>query len=90
MFRAFIDIIAHAKLELPALELIILVGLLALCLVLRFTRLGLIAAFALTYRWGWQFMREQGGTDNFMIYLIFGVIVGTLALISLFSRAPRE
>lgn len=89
MFREFLIAASHATIELPAIELIVLIGLLATCLVFRFTRVGLLAAYALTYRWGWKYMQSQNA-DTFMTYVALGIVVGALAVISMLKSAGRD
>lgn len=89
MLRDFFNIVAHATIELPAMELIALIGILAVCLVFRFTRVGLLVAYALCYRWGWQFMQTQN-SNTFMTYLVAGIIVGALAVISMLNQAGKD
>ena len=71
-----------AVLELPALEVTALIILLTCCLVFRFTRTGLIAAYIFAYRWGWVFFSEQPH-EMLMGYLIFGCVVGILTVIGM-------
>jgi len=75
-----------AQLELPALEVTILVILLTCCLLFRFTKTGLIVAYIFVYRWGWIFFVEQP-QEVLVGYLIFGCFVGILTVIGML-RTP--
>ena len=80
-------IIRHATLELPAIEVTGLIIILTICLVLRFTRTGLVTAYLFVYRWGWIFF--MGQTQDMLIgYFIFGCLVGILTVIGMLLSPP--
>lgn len=82
-------LLKNAVITLPAVEITLLLGLLALCLVLRFSRVGLIIAYLFTYRWAWQLLAGQD--ESFLLaYLTFGVIVGILTVIGMMRTSSEN
>ena len=81
-----ITIVKTASITLPAIEVTVLLGILAFCLVLRLTRIGLVIAFLFLYRWGWILFVEKD--EKFLAtYLIFGTLVGIITTAGIiFSR----
>jgi len=86
VFQEIFHTVKGAVLELPALEVTSLIILLTCCLLFRFTRTGLVAAYIFVYRWGWIFFMEQS-QEVLVGYLIFGCIVGILTVIGML-RTP--
>ena len=68
--------------SLPALELGILITVMALCLVLKLSRTGLMASYILVYRWGWSFCVSHE-PQYLMGYLVFGCLVGVLTVVGM-------
>ncbi len=66
----------------PAPEIMLLLIVTVICLVARWTRVGLLIAFIYAYRWGWLFMHQEFSRHQGMllIYYITGIvaIVGTI------------
>jgi hypothetical protein len=82
------NIIQHATLPLPALEVTMLLVILTACLLFRFSRMGLFTAYIFTYRWGWTIFAETKDTEYLTGYLVLGVAAGILAVIGmLYSRS---
>ena len=82
MFAETFAILQKASLTLPAMEVITLLAALTVCLVLRFTRVGLIVAYLFVYRWGWACF--VGMSDGYlMAYLVFGTVAGILTVIGM-------
>jgi hypothetical protein len=74
--------ISHAArggmLQLPAVEVVLLLIVLAICLLVRFTRTGLVVAYLFVYRWCWLFYHEtlfRKDGRAMAAFLAFGVIV---------------
>ncbi|MFC1496849.1 hypothetical protein ACFLS1_00060 [Verrucomicrobiota bacterium] len=89
MTKDFFKILLQANLTLPALEISILLMILALCLVCRYNRVGLIAAYLFAYKWGWTLFIGQN--QSFLLaYLLFGCIVGILTAIGLLRSSSAE
>jgi hypothetical protein len=81
MWTEFWDTVQHAKLDMAALELCVLLLVQAICLVFRLPRIGLMASYLFAYRWGWAFMAGQ--SERYLImYLVFGSVVCILSVIS--------
>lgn len=78
-----------ATITIPVIELVVLLLALALCLLLRFSRTGLIVAFLFAYRWGWRFclhasiIDQQMRTPCLSGYIVFGILVLTLSIIAM-------
>ena len=72
--------------SLPAAEVMLLLGLLTFCLFFSHSRIGLLLAFACTYRWGWTFFHATFQTEYrglLMAYTAFGALVLILAIIDI-------
>lgn len=88
MINELLTLLRDATMTLPALELSLLLISLTFCLVLGFSRTGLIIAYLFTYRWGWIFF--MGKKQEFLVaYVVFGIIAGALAVVGLL-RSPSE
>lgn len=76
-------VLTGTTIALPAIQVVILISALSLCLVFRTARLGLIVAYLFAYRWGFLFF-----THNFpkflLVYLLLGGIVALLTVINMF------
>ena len=85
--------LSHAMISIPAMEIIVLLILLTICLLFRITRTGLVMAYIFTYRWGLlfgeQFFAGDARLYNIFItsYIVFGILVLTLALIAMMMAA---
>lgn len=79
----------EARIPLPALEVAALVGLLAICLVFRLPRVGIVSAYIFVYRWGWLFFTEQTDTQ-LAAYLVFGSIIAILTVVNMFRSNPEH
>lgn len=76
-----------AAVTLSVGELVALLITLALCLLLRLNRTGLVISFAFAYRWGWMFFRSDfGGQYGTYLtgYCIFGALVFILIILNSF------
>jgi len=84
MFNTFLDIVQNASIELPAVEVTVLLVLMAICLVTKHTRVGLVITYLFAYRWGWSVF--AGHSIPFLTcYLFFGTITGILTAIALMT-----
>jgi len=81
--------IQDASITVPLIELIILFVFLTVCLLLRFSRTGLIVAYLSIYHWGWFFCLHNNYLDHkirtmFLTgYIVFGILVLTLAIVAM-------
>lgn len=86
-FQHLLPAFEKAVVGLPAAEVMILVVVLALCLVFRGNRIGLMVAFVCAYRWGWQFLHASYGEPQYQhyvsVYKWFGIVVAVLTTIEL-------
>jgi hypothetical protein len=86
--KEFFDLLQSATITLPVIEVAFLMIALSFCLVFGHTRFGLIAAYVIVYRWGWQFLTGSG-EDFILWYFILGSLVGVLTIIGLMAP-PHE
>lgn len=85
MFETLSQIISGASIELPAVEVTVLLVVIAVCLVSRHTNVGLIATYIFAYRWGWKLF--AGHSIHVMtVYLFFGTITGILTVIGMMTN----
>ncbi len=76
----FFALLQKSTIELPLAEVALLVLCLSVFLVMKMTRIGLIAAYLFTYRWGLLFLTRQAN-DFLVFYLLFGFGVGVLTIV---------
>lgn len=85
--------LSHAMVSVPGVEAIILLMVLTVCLLFRITRIGLVVAYIFTYRWGLLFGEQYFAADaklyNVFLssYIVFGILVLTLALMAMMIAA---
>jgi len=85
-----LNIIKTANITLPAAEWGLLLIIMTYCLVFHMTRVGLIAAYLFSYRWGWLLFAERD--EKFLTtYLVLGVIIGIITSVGIvFVKQYRE
>lgn len=84
MLHNFFQIASSASIQLPALEVTVLLILMAVCLASKHTHIGLIATYIFAYRWGWSIF--VGHDLSFLAgYLIFGILTGILTVIGMMT-----
>lgn len=68
----------------PAPEIMLLVLMTTICMIARWSRLGLLLAFGYAYRWGWLLMHREFGSYHGMLtaYYISGIIAVVGAIIA--------
>lgn len=78
--------------SLPAVEVMILVGIMSMCLLFRWNRGGLLIAFVEAYRWGCMFFQNTFREFPSYVagYYIFGGVVLILILINFFINKTNE
>jgi len=87
LLAEFIRLTKFARVDLPALEITLLLAGLAICLVCRAARVGLILAYVFVYRWVWLLLAAEG--RPFLVpYLFFGGAVALLTTIDILC--PRK
>jgi hypothetical protein len=77
--------LTSTEVTVPALEMLLLLAVLTVCLVCRFTRSGLLFSFLGTYRWAWLLLRDEFAHSNpiyLYAYFGFGIAVVILAVIT--------
>ncbi len=88
MLQEFSKVIASSQLTLPAFELMMLMTLLSLALLFRYSRTGIVLAYLFSYRWGWE-IASQLGKNAQLSYMIFGMVVGILSVLGMFADAKE-
>ncbi len=89
--------LGQATLTIPMVEITLLLIVLAVCLLFRFSRIGLLVAYIFLYRWGWIF-RSQHFLYNQIVqnlvttgYIIFGIMVFLFAVTGMIrAKSPDE
>jgi hypothetical protein len=84
MLKTAYQIIKNSQLSLPSIEVSLFVILLAAALLFRYNRAGMVVAYAFAARWGWM-VAGSLPTPARTAYVIFGVLVGALAIVSMLS-----
>lgn len=82
----FINALQSMVISLPGLELGALILLMAICLVLKFSRTGLVTSYLFVYKWGWSFCTAHE-PQYIMGYLVFGCLVGVLTVVGMLKSA---
>lgn len=84
-----IEIIRNASVTLPALEITVLLIVLSICLVFKFSKTGLLTAYAFAYKWGWTIFANDS-QQSMLGYAVFGILVGTLTAIIMLRNSHTE
>lgn len=84
MFKDALQVIKASTLTLPSFEVSLFVVLLALCLLYRYNRAGIIVAYAFAARWGWLVVNQLPGAAQ-TTYIVLGILVGALAIVGMVS-----
>lgn len=84
MFADIYQIIINSQLTLPSFEVALFVVLLALALLYRYNRAGIVVAYVFAARWGWMVVHNLP-TAARTSYIILGILVGALAVVSMLS-----
>ena len=85
--------LSHVMISIPGMEAITLLILLTICLLFRITRTGLVTAYIFTYHWGLLFGEQYfaGEPQVYHVfitsYIVFGILVLTLALVAMVVSA---
>jgi len=88
MINEIIQILRNATICLPALEIILLITILTVCLTSSYSKVGLIAACLFTYKWGFQLFIREG--DRYLtMYVICGSLVCILTVIGMIQTRAR-
>lgn len=84
--------LGSATISIPMVETLLVFAVLTVCLLFRFSRIGLIVAYVFVYRWCWAF-RQQILPDNPNVYnlftagyLICGILVFTFAIVGMIRQ----
>jgi len=88
----FIEIIISADTTVPIHEVLLMLGILSFCLLLRKARFGLIVSYLYTFQLGARFFLDYYGYEFFphiYIYSVFGLIVFALGFYGIISSAGK-
>ena len=88
----FYDALKSTSLNVPALEVAVLLIVLTFCLLFRAPRVGLLVAFLFAYRLGWMFMQASYAKSQqiFIVgYLVFGIVSAILFLYTMWFRSEE-
>ena len=80
--KEMFNLVNDASLTLPAMELALLLIIVSICLVLKFSRTGLITGYIFAYKWGWTFCLASA-PGHMLIYMIFGAVVCILSVVNM-------
>jgi hypothetical protein len=83
MLNELSQVIRTSQLTLPAFELVLLMVLLSVALLFRYSKAGILVAYLFAYRWAWPIVADLEKGAQFG-YLILGATVAGLAFIGLF------
>ncbi len=80
----FWRIFANHTVTTPVYEIMLVLVVIAVCLLARWPRAGLLLTFVYVYRWGWLFMHEQFGAQPQVLigYYVVGVFVMVCSVIA--------
>jgi hypothetical protein len=83
--KEIVDVVVHTSASLPSVEVVLLLAILTFCLLFKTNKLGLIASFLFSYRWGWLVFERSFGSDlTYMYgYLAFGILALSLMVIGM-------
>jgi len=84
MLKDAYQIIKSSQLTLPSIEVALFVVLLAIALLYRYNRAGMVVAYIFAARWGWMVVKTLPSAAQ-TTYIVMGMLVGALAIISMFS-----
>lgn len=78
-----LEIAKQTNVPIPTLELLVLLIILAVSLVFKATRVGLLTAYLFVFRWGWLFIHEtfHGQYEALITYIAFGAAVTLLSVV---------
>ena len=88
MLEELTEVISTSQLTLPAFELVMLMILLSLALLFRYSRTGIILAYLFAYRWGWEITNNLSDGAH-LAYMGFGVVVGILSVLGMFADTKQ-
>lgn len=79
-----VTVLQESTVSLPATEVALLLAILTFTLLFRYPKVGLVAAYIFCYRWGWWVFASRENQLVFLLYLIFGCLVGGLVVLQMF------
>ena len=86
--------LADMPVEVPLVETLLVFAMLTVCLLFRFSRIGLILGYVFVYRWAWSARAQLHLEDPAhytmftTAYIIFGILVLAFSVIGMIR--PRE
>ncbi len=85
-----------ARLPVPMIETMLVFVVLTVCLLLRFSRIGLFVAYGFVYRWGWAarplILPDDPSAYNLftVAYIVFGVLVVTFTFVGMMQTKDTQ
>jgi len=84
--QEFLEALMKATITIPAIEMVLIIAILIICLLMRMPRAGLVTAYLFCYYWGWNFFQSQDPIA-LIAYLGLGALIPLLAVIGMLSAA---
>ena len=84
------------NITIPVVEATVLLLVLTICLLFRFSSIGLIVAYLFVYRWAWCFREQIFPNDPYIrsifttSYIIFGILVFVFGIIGMACAKASE
>ena len=81
--------LSSGTISIPLVEAIALLLVLTICLLFRFSRIGLLVAYLFIYRWAWYFREQICSNDPYIrsifttSYIIFGILIFVFGIIGM-------
>ncbi|MBU1695022.1 MAG: hypothetical protein KJ726_07325 [Verrucomicrobia bacterium] len=85
----FLQALQETSIRVSSMEVVLQLALLALAMVFRAFRIGMLAAYLFSLRWGWQFFETRLGSDDLVFrygYLLCGGTILVLGIIGMLHQ----
>lgn len=88
-FTDFMQLIAKDTLAVPMWEILTLLTVVALCLLIRGSRLGLLVTYIFTLHMAWGFMKLHFGYATLITFAVLAAIVLILGFFTLLTERDK-
>jgi len=85
----FLQMLQETSIRVSSMEVVLQLALLALAMVFRAFRIGMLAAYLFSLRWGWQFFESRWGGNDLVLrycYMLFGGAIFVLGVIGMMRQ----
>lgn len=85
----FLQALQETSIRVSSMEVVLQLALLALAMVFRAFRIGMLAAYLFSLRWGWQFFESRLGGNDLVFrygYMLFGGTIFVLGVIGMLRQ----